>query len=647
VSGGSSSATAGYVKITIEPDPGITLALHSLKAAEALGRPFEYDLGLSSDKAVPDLTSWIGASATLSITVPGGSKRYFNGIIARAVYDGLLGGAYRYRLELRPWIWLLSRAQDCCIFQNQSVWDIINAIFSKAGFTKTSDKRQNQTGSQVLEYCVQYNETSLAFVTRLMEKYGLYYYFTHTDGDHTLVFADDPNSHTALDKAISFTFRQTQYTTVEDHIWEWTADQRLQPGTATFNDYNFKTPSADLTAKSSQAAHHQYSSFEVYEFPGPYQVTADGTKISDVRMQRFTAQTLILQGVSNSRSIYTGCKFTLSDFSDDSQNREYLVIGADYVLADAEGVPSTEGATADTFVCTFHAIPGTTPFRLDETTPRPLMNGPQTAKVVGASGDEITTDQYGRIKVKFPWDRSTAQDDTASCWIRVAQIWAGAQWGGIFIPRVGQEVVVDYLNGNPDRPIIVGCVYNATTTVPYGLPDNKTRSTVKTNSSTGGGGFNELRFEDKAGSEEVFFQAQKDYNKVVLNNETVKITQDTTTTVDKGNRSITVSQGNNGLTVSQGNKTVTVSLGNNSVTVSQGNDSLTVSQGNHSITVSAGSSTVSAGQSITLQVGPNSITIDMSGITISGGTISLNAQASLSANGGASMTLQAGAISIN
>ena len=219
--------------------------------------------------------------------------------------------------------------------------------------------------------------------------------------------------------------------------------------------------------------------------------------------------------------------------------------------------------------------------------------------------------------------------------------------GRMFIPRVGQEVVVDYLNGNPDRPIIVGCVYNATTTVPYGCPTTRPVRPSRRIRQPAAAASTNCASRTRPAREEVFFQAQKDYNKVVLNNETVKITQDTTTTVDKGNRSITVSQGNNGLTVSQGNKTVTVSQGNNSVTVSQGNDSLTVSQGNHSITVSAGSSTVSAGQSITLKVGPNSITIDMSGITISGGTISLSADQSLSANGGASMTLKAGAIAIN
>lgn len=637
------TATTGYVKITIDPDPGITLQLDGLKAEEELGRPFKYDLSLSSDKSTADLSSWLGASCTLQIMQSDKTtKRYFNAIVARAVYDGLLGGAYRYRLELRPWIWLLSRKQDCYIYQNMTVWAIIQDIFSRASFTAISDKRQNSSGSQTLEFCVQYNETSMDFVTRLMEKYGLYYYFTHADGQHTLVFADDPNSHTALTNAIPFVLRQTSYVTVDDHIWEWETDQKLQPGTATFNDYNFTTPSADLTSKTSQSASHPYSSFEVYEFPGPYAIAADGTTIANVRMQRFTRQTLTLRGVSNSRQIYTGCKLTLSGFSDTSQNIEYLVIGAHYTLAEAEGVPTTDGSMADTYICTFYAIPGTVPFQLEEKTPWPRMHGPQTAKVVVASGDEITTDTYGRVKVKFPWDRSSAQDDTASCWIRVAQIWAGSSWGGMYIPRVGMEVVVDYLNGNPDRPIIVGCVYNATNMPQNALPDNKTKSDIMTNSSTGGGGFNQLRFEDKKDSEEVYFQAQKDYNKLVKNNETV--------TVDKGNRSITLNSGDNSFTVSkgkntvsiqadnsvtinQGNNSLTVSQGNNSTTVSTGNDSLTVSSGNHSISVSAGTSAITAGQSITLTVGSNSIAISTSGITINGSLITVQASGDLTLKG--------------
>ena len=355
-------------------------------------------------------------------------------------------------------------------------------------------------------------------------------------------------------------------------------------------------------------------------------------------MQTFSANAEIIHGTTNARALTVGSKFTLSGADDSTQNREYLVVAATVGLKAGASKAVAAGSILDSYTCGFTAIPGATVFRAMPRTPWPVMRGPQTAKVVGASGDEITTDQYGRVKVSFFWDRNSPQNENSSCWIRVAQAWAGVSWGSIFIPRIGQEVVVDFLDGNPDRPIITGCVYNATNTVPYALPDNKTRSTVKTNSSTGGGGFNEFRFEDKAGSEEVFFQAQKDYNKVVLNNETVKITQDTTTTVSQGNRAITVSQGNNSLTVSQGN---------NSVTVSTGNDSLTVSQGNHSITVSAGSCTITAGQSITLQVGGNSIVVNTQGVTINGTQIGLTASAQLQANGGGQMTLQAGMISIN
>ncbi len=643
-SDGSGGGTS-YVGLSIDPDPGFTLTLDGLAATEALGRPFLIPLDLSSGTAKGDLKSLLGSNATISLTSADSTKRYFNGVIARAAYAGRSGGAYRYQMELRPWIWLLSRTQDCRIFQTQSAWTIITSVFRDAGFSDFQDKRQNQAGDTVLEYCVQYRESALDFVTRLMETFGIYYFFTHQNGKHMLVLADDTNSHTALGTAIPFYTDQTEQRGVDDHIWEWSSELNLHSGAFTYRDYNFTTPTADLTAKSIQAGGHPYGSYEVYDYPGPYENAANGQKLTDVRMQDISSRRQISSGTTNARGISTGCKFTLSRFAEEALNQEYLVVGATHSLTMAEAMSDSEGELTDTYRCTFQAIPGTTPFRLPPVTPRPVVQGPQTAKVVGAAGDEITTDQYGRIKVKFNWDRSAAQDESASCWIRVAQVWAGVSWGGMFIPRVGHEVIVEFLEGNPDRPIVTGSVYNANVTLPYAQPDNKTRTTIKSNSTLGGGGFNELRFEDKKGSEEVFFQAQKDYNKVVLNNETVKITQDTTTTVDQGNRSVTVSQGNN------------------SVTVSAGNDSLTVSQGDHSITVSAGKSSVTAGQSITLSVGSNSITIDTGGVTISaaklsitttgevqaqaGGEISMQSGAAMSLNAGAPMTIGAPMVNIN
>lgn len=634
----ASQNSKSFVSFTISPDPGLSLDFDRLRGTETLGRPFQFDVEASSKTARPDLTSLLGSSATLSITLPDKSKRYFNGIVARAVFDGLVRGAYRYRFDLRPAIWLLSHKQDCRIYQNKSVWDIITGVFKEAGSVDVSDQRKNQTGSQTLEYCVQYNETSLDFVTRLMEVYGLYYYFTYADGKHTLVMADDPNSHTALPKALPYAFEQTEFRAIDAHVWNWRSELKLQPGSAVFGDYNFTTPAADLTGKSIQKSTEPYDKLEVYEYPGPHGSASDGQKLAAVRAQHFTAERQTLRGVSNARNLIAGCKFELSGFTDKSQNGKYLVTGAQYTIDSAEAVQGTSGVMADTFRCEFTAIPDNVTFRLDAATRWPVMRGPQTAKVVGKDGDEITTDQYGRIKVQFFWDRLSPKNENSSCWIRVAQIWAGTGWGGIVIPRIGQEVVVDFLDGNPDRPIVTGCVYNATNTVPYGLPANMTRTTLKSNSSKGGNGFNELRFEDKAGSEEVFFQAQKDYNKVVLNNETAKITQDQTITVDKGNRSVTLNEGNNTFTVSKGTNSITVQK-DNSVTVNQGNDSLTVSQGNHSITVSQGSSTIEANQSITLKVGSNSITIDKSGVTINGAKISGTATGD--------MTLKGASIALN
>ena len=664
-------APKSYIKLTITPDPGFELTLDAMTAEEELGRPFLITVDVSCKTAQSDLYTHLGANVTVTLSQAEGDPRYFNGILARFAYTGFGGGAFRYRLELRPWIWLLSQVQDCKIFQSKSAWDIILAVFQAAGFSDYADKRQNSAGSAVLTYCVQYRETSLDFVTRLMEEYGIYYFVTHSDGSHVINLADDPNSHSSVGEAIPYHTSQRDWRQVDDHIWDWSGDARIRPGTYTLRDYNFTTPSADLTAKSTLPGGHPYGSSEVYDYPGDYETVGDGQTLASVRMQERAALRQSYGGTSNSRKLLTGSKFTLSQFSEDAANTEYLIIRTACSVTVAESLSRTDGELIDSFLCSLEAINGGTTFRLAKTTPLPMIRGPQTAVVVGASGNEITTDQYGRIKVQFPWDRVGTNDENSSCWIRVAQIWAGTAWGAMFIPRIGQEVVVEFLEGNPNRPIVTGRVYNATQTVPYSLPDNATRSTIKSNSSTGGGGFNELRFEDKKGSEEVFFQAQKDYNAVVLNNETNTVTQDSTTTIKQGNRSVTVSQGNDSHTVSQGKRSVTVSTGDDEHTVSQGNrtvtvstgkDALTVSTGDHTITVTAGNSTISAGTSITLKVGQNSIKIDTTGITLTATEITLSATGALQASGatakvagqtmleldgGATATLKGGMVMIN
>jgi type VI secretion system secreted protein VgrG len=637
----SSSSSTGptdtyvTVKFTPEPDGDLELKFDGIKGHQEVGHPFFFELEMTSGKLKGDVSQVLGASASISLQQSKDStdKSYINGIVTRITSEGMMRGANHYRIEIRPWFWLLTQVTDCKIFQNKSAFDIITQLFRDAGFSDFEDKRQNSAGSIVLEYCVQYRETTFDFVTRLMEEFGIYYFFKHEEDKHTLVFADDSNSHETLSDTIPYQFDQTAVHAVEDHIWEWASEYELRSGKYTVQDYNFTTPSLDLASRTVNSETYKYATYEVYEYPGPYKTTDEGQKFADVRMQAIAARGRIFHGASNCRKLHAGWKFKLDKYPDDGlNNKEYLITRSELAVGIAEGMATKddEGAeNIDTYRVQLRAIPGDTHFRLPRKTKWPMIRGPQTAKVVGPSGDEIYTDEYGRIKVKFYWDRSDTQDEQRTCWIRVAQSWAGKGWGSMTIPRVDMEVVVEFLEGNPDRPLVTGVVYNATQTVPYGLPSDKTKTVFKTNSSTGGSGYNELWFDDKAGEEKVSFQAQKDYEKNVLHDEKATI---------KNNRDHTVSEGNDSTTVSQGNQ---------SVTVSQGNQSVTVSAGNHSLTVSAGKSDVSAATSITLTSGGTTIKVSPSGVEISGPQVQVTADASMTLNGGGSMSLSAGMISIN
>jgi len=640
-SGPAGGQTEAFVNVKFSPDPNLELKFDGIKGVEELGHPFFFQMEMTSGKLKADVSQLLGATASISLeqSEKGSEKRYIHGIVTRVVSEGMLRGANHYRIEIRPWLWLLTHVTDCRIHQKKSAFDIITKLFRDAGFSDFKDKRNNSAGSTELEYCVQYRETTFAFVTRLMEEFGIYYFFEHEESKHTLVFADDPNSHETLSDKIPFQFDQTAVHTVDDHIWEWASEHELQSGKYTVQDYNFTTPALDLTSRTVNSATHKYGDYEVYEYPGPYKDTGEGQKIADVRMQAIAAGRLAYHGTSNCRKLHSGWKFKLDKYPDTSLNdKEYLIVRSELGIGIAEGMAdkSEEGESIDTYRVQMRAVPGDAHFRLPRKTPWPMIRGPQTAKVVGPTSEEIHTDEYGRVKVKFYWDRSDKDDNDSplkdedrTCWIRVAQSWAGNQWGAMFIPRVGMEVVVEFLEGNPDRPLIAGVVYNANQKVPYSLPTDKTKSTIKTNSSTGGNGYNEFRFEDKAGEEEVYFQAQKDYFKKVLHDEKVEVTN------------------NRDHTIKQGNDSLTVSTGNHSVTVSSGNQSVTVSAGNHSLDVSAGKSDVTATTSITLTSGGSSIKISPTGVEISGPQVQATAQASMTLNGGGSMTLSAGMISIN
>lgn len=621
------------VKVSFSPDPGFDVVFDGLRAEEELGRPFCFELDVSSGKQQTNVSTLVGSHCSITMHKPtddNQTDRYFHGVVSRISSAGLSGGAYRYKLELRPWIWLLSHTTDCLIFQKLSAFQIVTKVFRDAGFSDFEDKRQSGAGDTTLEFTVQYNETSLAFVTRLMEQYGFYYYFTYSQSAHTLVLVDDPNAHPMAPATIPYEFDKTEYRAVADHVWQWTADHHLNAGKWTSKDYNFETPNADTTGKTVKTAQHQFGSFEVYEYPGRYDDSSKGQRHADVRMQAVICRREIYAGQSNCRDLHAGFRFDLSGHPDNAANTDYLIIKSITTLGSAEGTPQRDADYMDTYRVDLQAIPGDTAFRLEQVTPRPMIRGPQTAVVMVDSGEEITTDQYGRIKVRFHWDRADVSQDTdRTCWIRTSQTWGGGSFGTMVIPRKGQEVVVVFLEGNPDRPLVTGVVYNANNSVPHALPDNKTRTVLKSASSPGGDGFNELHFEDKKGSEEIYMHAERDWRREIKHDEIATIEND---------RTVTINSGNDKLTVSSGDRTVTVS---------SGNDSLTVSSGNHTITVSAGKSSVTAAQSITLSVGGNSITIDTSGVKINGTQISVQSDATMSLQAGASMSLTGATISLN
>ena len=395
-------------------------------------------------------------------------------------------------------------------------------------------------------YCTQYMESDYDFISRLMEDEGIFYFFTHDNGKHTLVLADDSSAHPAVTGYAKVRFRPAEAKwTEEGSISDCTFEQQAVTGKHQADDYNFEIPSTDLLSSSKTN-----DTPMVYEYPAGRGAQADVEAKTNRALQALEAHKQILRGTSSCRSFRPGAKFTLTGHLRDSLNSDYMIRRVSF-----------RADQSTTFTNSFDAQPLATPFRAARVTPRPRIYGSQTATVVGKAGEEIWTDKYGRVRLHFHWDQQGKSDENDSCWVRVAQGWAGKQWGGLFLPRIGQEVVVTFLEGDPDRPLVTGGVYNAEQTVPYTLPDDQTKSSVKSNSSKGGGGFNEIRFEDKAGSEEFYIHAQKDHKAEILNNQTTTIGADQTITV-KNNRSTTIQEKDETLIVDKGNRTVKVNTGN-------------------------------------------------------------------------------------
>ena len=508
------------------------LLLKSITITEQLGRPFVMKAELLSEEPAVDFLQLLGKGVTIRWRMPedGGEekKRFFSGYISSFIQLPRAEGFHNYQATIVPWLWFLSRTADCRIFhaamdnppEEMTVPGIIKKVFKDHGF---DDVTPALTATyRKLDHCVQYRETDFNFVSRLMEQEGIYYFFEQVDDGgvikHKLKLADAMSAHSENQGFETLKYRATaaaQADSVEakGSILSWARIKQVQPGTYKVNDFDFKRPKTSLLGSDSQEKQHANAGFEIYDYmskladeeAGDY-----GEAYAKLRIEELQAQSDLILAHSDCPGIVCGSKFTLEDHPRSDENADYVIVGVTYHCTAESYKTGGDEDPGKIFLCDFSAIPADSKFRPARVTLKPHIQGPQTAIVVGKAGEEILTDEFGRIKVQFHWDRYSPANENSPCWVRVSQLWAGKNWGAVFLPRIGQEVIVEFLEGNPDRPIVTGAVYNGESKPPYPLPDNATMSTIKSNSSKGGQGFNEIRFEDKKGSEQVFTHAEKD-----------------------------------------------------------------------------------------------------------------------------------------
>ena len=662
------------------------LLLESFSGYEAISAPFRFRVQMLSESTTPiAFDSLLGQAVTINTTLPDGSTRPINGVLV-ALSEGTQVTAttgtatfIRYHAEIVPQFWLLTRNYQSRTFQQMTVPAILQKVLTGLSI---SDQTTGQYKPR--DYCVQYRESDFDFASRLMEEEGIFYSFTHTASSHQMVLSDSARNYPKVPGATTAIYETVLGgVRAEDRVSEWLKTQELRSGKYTLWDTCFELPGQNLQASQPIIATVQAGtithklqvggngSYEIYEYPGGYaqrfdgvapgggsqsgnlsDISTDNARTVGIRMQQETVPGLVIEGKSNCRQFSAGCQFTLDRHFD--ANGPYLLTRVEHqaTLGGAYLQGSGDFAYSNAFRC----IPVALPFRPLRTTPRPRIDGPQTAVVVGPSGQEIFTDQYSRVKVQFPWDRLGTKDANSSCWIRVASTWSGKQWGFIQIPRIGQEVVVAFEDGDPDRPLIIGSVYNAEMMPPYTLPDNATQSGTISRSSAQGTAdtFNQLLFEDKKGSELVTFHAEKDFTRVVENddsltvgvdgssslkdgNQTISIYKNRTVTIQTGDESLTVKKGKRTVEVDQGDDTHIVKQGKRTVEVDQGDDIHTVKQGKRTVSVDTGDDThtvktgkrtveVDTGDDIhTIKTGDRKVTISLGGdnLTISVGNQSI------------------------
>jgi len=514
------------------PLPAEDLFLESMNISEGLSQLGGMQLHLLSEKATLAPQDLLGKPVTVHVDLADGSQRHFHGYVTRFGLGTPRGRYFAYQAEVRPWLWFLTRTSDCRIFQEMSVPDIVKKVFDDHA-SVAQVKLKLFRSYRPWTYCVQYRESDFQFVTRLLEREGIYWYFEHTDGKHELVLMDSLSAHDAIsgEGAIRYIEDPSNAPPDQEYISNWTFSQEVKTGKMVLTSYDFERPATSLMVDASLSRSHDQAAAERFDFQGDYTQSSDGKQFAEDWLDEVQARHHRLQGAGNAMGLEAGRTFELVKHPRDDQNAKYLLTR---VEIKAQVGVFEAGESGSQYRVDFEAIPASQQFRPPRTTPKPFVQGPQTAVVVGPSGDEIFTDKYGRVKVQFHWDRLGKKDDKSSCWVRVSQPWAGQNFGFMHIPRIGQEVVVSFLEGDPDQPLITGRVYNAQQMPPWDLPANATQSGVLTRSSKGGAyaNANALRFEDKKGAEQVWLHAEKDQAIEVENDESHWVGHDRSKTID-------------------------------------------------------------------------------------------------------------------
>lgn len=621
------------------------LLLTAFQGSEHISDLFEFQLEVLSDDLDIAPESLIGK--TVTFTIQNEHKRSFHGYVSRFSFGEIKSDNLRqYRLTIVPWLWFLSKTNDHRIFQEKTSKDIVMQIFKDLGFNDFDFKA---TGGSVREYCIQHNESDLDFVSRLLEEDGIAYFFKHTADKHTLVLVDQQNAYAdCVEKEVEY----SKGNQPGSQINQWEHGYEFRKGQWSVSDYNFKVPAKNLLANTKTSSNFANNDkFEHYEYPDLYDA-GKGDVLAKTRMEAEEVARNIVAAQSDCSTFYAGGKFKLTKHTTKAEKGEYVITDIHHHASDTSYFSGNEGQSE--YSNSFECIPATVYYRPQQKHVRPVMRGPQSAVVVGPAGEEVYIDDYGRIKVQFIWDREGGHDENSSCFLRVVQSWAGNGWGSSFIPRIGHEVIVNFLDGDPDRPLVTGSVYNGKNKPPY---SSKTQSGIKTHSTKGGSpsNYNEIRFEDKKGAEQIYIHAERNKDTQVENDESLTVDNDRTKTI-KHDENSTIENDRNKTVNNNQTETIaknkTITIGENHRESVKGNMTISIDKDlkesvkgayqenvTKDYSLHAKTITMDADDKITIKTGSAKIEMKSNGdITISGKTINIKGSSNVVIKGSKVLT---------